>query len=762
MLVVPVYDTLILSDVRIHVDEEVFALAEVKNIKEETSFLIVPIRENKDQNSLTSEDFYDFGVLAEVADVIKLEGHTTLNVDTKERVRISNLSFEKDHIEAEYEVSNVIEDITKEEQKFFLKRFKEYAQDIFKDVPGGAIVNSYIRRWRTINEAATQLGGYLALDPEERFAILAAKSISERYTLLLGGIKELLEIRDINTGIREKMTEEQQTSYKTAAIRRQIRYLEEELNELENGELDEEQLLALRIKKAGMTEEAEKESNRALRRLKMEGMTGHEYGALYDYLDFMTSLAWKDSKKTTGFNIKRARRTLDRGHYGLDKVKKRVLEQIAVNSIKGKQDGSILLFVGAPGTGKTSMGQGIADAMGRKYVRISLGGIRDEAEIRGHRRTYVGAMPGRIMEAMRRAGVNNPVMVLDEVDKLTSEAHGDPASALLEVLDPEQNFAFTDHYMNVPYDLSKVFFVCTANTTDGIPKPLLDRMEVINLSGYTPSEKYQIARRHLLPKAIEQTGLKKEQISIDTKALRAIIADYTMEAGVRGLRRQLDKICRDTAVKLLEEGDHKTVITQENLREILGKKVAHHDEALKKLVAGVATGLAWTQAGGDILFIEAVVTKGSGKLQITGQLGDVMKESAEIAYTLVKAAYQKEKKDFDKIDLHIHVPEGATPKDGPSAGVTLFTALFSLFLKKPVKRKLAMTGEISLRGEVLPIGGLPEKLMAAQRAGVKTVLIPKGNEEDLEEIPDEIKKKLTIIPVGQISEVARESLGIEI
>lgn len=491
----------------------------------------------------------------------------------------------------------------------------------------------------------------------------------------------------------------------------------------------------------------------------MEGGHGSEYGTLYDYLDFMTSLSWKASKQEN-VDIAKARKILDRDHFGLEKVKERILEQIAVNFLKGKQAGSILLFVGAPGTGKTSMGQSIAHALGREYVRISLGGVHDEAEIRGHRRTYVGAMPGRIMEGIKRSGVSNPVVVLDEIDKLAKDYRSDPSSALLEVLDPEQNHTFMDHYLNVPYDLSQVFFLCTANTLDGIPRPLLDRMEVISLSGYTPMEKYHIGRKYLLPKAIEDAGLQKGQVTITQGALKKIIANYTMEAGVRGLKKQLDKICRYSAIQILEKESEKISIKEKDLQEILGNKKASHDEALKKQIPGVATGLAWTQVGGEILFIESVQTEGSGKIQITGQLGDVMKESAEIAYTLVKSHFADSGFAFDKKDVHIHVPEGATPKDGPSAGVTLFTALASLVLKKPVKKKLAMTGEVSLRGEVLPIGGLPEKLMAAQRAGITTVLIPKKNEEDLKEVPEEITGKLSIIPVETIAQVAKESMGV--
>ncbi|MCD7824491.1 MAG: endopeptidase La [Clostridiaceae bacterium] len=761
MLVIPVYDTLILSNVQIHVQEEVFSAAEIENIKNEDTFLIVPIREQKERGSLCADDFYEIGILAQASSVTNADGNLLFQVETGERVRIQDVFVQEDRVDASYEIVVDENDLSPEEAESCLREFKQYAEALVKDVPGNAVIRSYIRRWKTMHEAATNIGGYLALDAEERFAILAENSLKKRYHLLLESIRQMLSIRSVNEEIKNKMTKEQQDAYKVAAIRKQMKYLEEELQELDDENLSEAELFAKKIEAAGMPEEARREADRVLHRFEMEGSSGHEYGTLYDYLDFVTTLSWKEEPEMP-LDLAKARKVLDKEHYGLDKVKKRVLEQLAVTSLKGRQTGSILLFTGAPGTGKTSMGHSIAEAMGRKYVRISLGGIRDEAEIRGHRRTYVGAMAGRIMEGIRRAGVSNPVMVLDEIDKLASEIHGDPASALLEVLDPEQNVSFVDHYLNVPYDLSKVFFICTANSTESIPKPLMDRMEVISLSGYTPVEKYHIARKHLLPKAVKDAGLKKGQVAIQQKALKTIIDEYTMEAGVRGLKKQLDKICRYAAVQLLEQEQEKVVVTEQNLHDILGKKHLHHDEALKKTMPGVATGLAWTQAGGEILFIETLFTKGSGKIQITGQLGDVMKESAEIAFTLAKAVYANQKKDFDKTDIHIHVPEGATPKDGPSAGITLFTALSSLILEKPVKKQLAMTGELSLRGEVLPIGGLPEKLMAAQRAGVKTVLIPQKNVEDLEEIPEEIRKKLTIIPVGKIQEVARESLGVEL
>lgn len=789
MLVIPVFDTLILSNVQINVQEDVFSQEEIDHIKQEDTFLIVPIKEQKERGELTESDFYDVGILAKAVSTVNHEGNALFVMDTQERVRIHDVAVEGSRVEASYEILTDIVDISEQEEHELLMEFKQYAEELVQNLPGGVWMKGYIRRWKNLNEAATNIGSYLDIDDKERFEIMAADSLKKRYHLILEGIRRLMGTKAVREEVSSKMTQEQQDAYKVMAIKKQMRLLEEQLNTLEEDFTSEEEMFAKKIEEAGMPEEAKKEADRVLKRFSMEGSQGHEYGTLYDYLDFVTTLSWKDGEEKK-INLSRAKQILEKDHHGLEKVKKRVLEQIAVTSLKGKQTGSILLFVGAPGTGKTSMGQSVAKAMGREYVRISLGGIRDEAEIRGHRRTYVGAMPGRIMEGIKRSRVNNPVVVLDEIDKLTLDYQGDPASALLEVLDPEQNHSFVDHYLNVPYDLSKVFFICTANTTEGIPEPLLDRMEVISLSGYTPLEKYQIGRKYLLPKAMEETGLEKGQITITQGALKKIISDYTMEAGVRGLRKQLDKICRYAVVKLLEQQDveaeaddagnradlpeealsdekggkiqKKFTIKESDLKNILDKKVASHDLALKKAIPGVATGLAWTQAGGEILFVETVQTEGEGKIQLTGQLGDVMKESAELAYTLVKSHFAKEVGDFGKKDIHIHVPEGAVPKDGPSAGVTLFTALSSLVLKKPVKKKLAMTGEVSLRGEVLPIGGLPEKLMAAHRAGIKTVLIPEKNVEDLKDVPEEITAKLSVIPISTIQDVAKESLGIEI
>ena len=507
-----------------------------------------------------------------------------------------------------------------------------------------------------------------------------------------------------------------------------------------------------------MNEDARRECDKILNRLKQEGKSSPEYGLLYDYLDFMAGLPWKKEEAHT-IDLDRAEAILEDDHFGLSRVKRRIIQQIAVMNLKKQQSGSIILFVGAPGTGKTSIGQSIARALDRKYVRVSLGGVRDEADIRGHRRTYIGAMPGRIIDGIQKSGVSNPVMVLDEVDKLSMSYNGDPASALLEVLDPEQNFSFTDHYLNVPFDLSDVLFICTANSLETIPQPLLDRMEVIQFQGYTPTEKYQIARRHLIPKAMESVGIGEGELQIPDDTLRAVIDDYTREAGVRGLKKRMDVLCRSAAVKIVRGEDTPVVVSKPELRDYLDMQPLHHRKVKDSAKAGVVTGLAWTPVGGDVLYIEVMLTKGSGKTIITGQLGDVMKESAQIAVSLVKHMFPDRAELFEKNDLHIHVPDGATPKDGPSAGVTLTTAIASLVTDIPVPPAVAMTGEVSLQGDVKPIGGLPEKLMAAQRAGVKKVFIPVDNADDLRDAAPEVIEELDIRTVSHTTEILEE-LGI--
>ncbi|MBO5623707.1 MAG: endopeptidase La, partial [Butyrivibrio sp.] len=569
-------------------------------------------------------------------------------------------------------------------------------------------------------------------------------------------VVEFVEVAKVTTDAATAQEQEYKDMYRESAIKKQMEYLQKELDEMHPENLTDIQKFEKKINESGMNEDAEKEARKVLDRLKQEGKNSPETGMLYDYLDFVTGISWK--KQDVEFiDLAQAEMILDEDHYGLEKVKKRIIQQIAVMNLKKEQSGSILLFVGAPGTGKTSIGKSIAKSLGREYVRVSLGGVRDEADIRGHRRTYIGAMPGRIMDAINKSGVTNPVMVLDEIDKLSQSYNGDPASALLEVLDPEQNNTFTDHYMNVPYDLSDVMFICTANSIDTIPEPLLNRMEVINFTGYTPDDKLKIARKHLLPKAMSSMGISEDALNVSDEVLETLIEEYTREAGVRGLRKRLDSLCRGAAVLILKEGKDKLTITKDQLRTDLDMRPVHRETVPKKQNPGVVTGMAWTPVGGDILYIETLFTKGKGNIIITGKLGDVMKESAQIAVSLVKSIFPEKAKLFAENDLHIHVPDGAVPKDGPSAGITMTTAIASLVSGRDVNPQIAMTGEVSLRGLVMPIGGLPEKLMAALRSGVKTVLIPEENEQDLIDVSDVVKENLDIITVKSVQDVLNKT-----
>jgi len=608
---------------------------------------------------------------------------------------------------------------------------------------------------QSMNEVITALSYWLRITSEERYAILAADSVSERTQLEEKALYEYLELAEVQGDAESKQQEDYRDMYREGAIRRQIAYLQKELDEMHPENVSDVQKFEQKINESGMNPEARDEAMKVLNRLKQGSSSETESGIYYDYLDFVTSLSWKP-EPVKHVDLDKARKILDRDHYGLEKVKKRILQHIAVMNLKEEQSGSILLFEGAPGTGKTSIGKSIAKALGRKYVRISLGGVRDEADIRGHRRTYIGAMAGRIMEGIRKSGVSNPVMVLDEIDKVSASYNGDPASALLEALDPEQNNTFTDHYMNVPYDLSNVLFICTANTLDTIPGPLLDRMEVIHFDGYTPVEKLKIAKKHLLKKSMEQMGIQKGQLKISDSVLKTIISDYTREAGVRGLRKRIDALCRDAAVRIEEnETEDPVVITKDDLRKELDMRPMRHLKVPGKQDPGIVTGLAWTQVGGVILYIETLRMKGSGKINLTGQLGDVMKESAQIAVSLVKSMFPEKAEEFDQYDMHIHIPEGAVPKDGPSAGITMTTAIASLVTGKAVDPHVAMTGEVSLSGRVTAIGGLPEKLMAAMQAGVKRVFIPKENEEDLVDVAEEVTNALEIIPVEKVKDVLK-------
>lgn len=752
MITIPFYGLVIVPNVTYYFQKEYFDEISDTTAQKDEQITFIMLKEDKKISEATREDFYPIGA---VGYVDRIDDSGNVAVKVTDRVNFDDIQVEDGKFTLEYSKR---EEITDEDAETAKSEYQEIKARLLKYVnrfQWGIVARNYIMNWDTLDEMAASLSRQLYLSNEEKYRILETDEQSKRHELMKKAVYELIEISNVSEEAKQKQTDNHEKLYREEAIKKQIEVLQKELDEMHPESVTDIRKFELKIADANMNDIARKEAEKILIRMKQEGENSHEYGMLYDYLDFVTSLSWK-KEEYVPIDLKKAEEILDRDHYGLKKPKERIIQQIAVMALNKKQSGSILLFVGAPGTGKTSIGKSVADALGRQYVRVSLGGIRDEAEIRGHRRTYVGAMPGRIMEGIKRSGVSNPVMVLDEVDKLVKAYDGDPSGALLEVLDPEQNATFTDHYMNVPYDLSDVLFICTANSTDTIPEPLLNRMEVIEFQGYTESEKMQIAKKHLLPKAMKNTGIKKVNLRLSDKALHTLISDYTMEAGVRGLKKRLDTLCRQAAVEIVRGDSGKISVTDRNLKQYLDCKPIHHDKVNGKKNPGIVTGLAWTQAGGDVLFIEALFTKGEGKIIITGQLGDVMKESVQIAISLVKSKYPNKAKLFQENDLHIHVPAGAVPKDGPSAGITLTTAISSLVAGKPVNPKVAMTGEVSLQGNVMPIGGLPEKLMAAVRAGVTQVFIPKENVEDLDDVPEEVKEKLELLPVHTCEDVLKK------
>lgn len=708
-----------------------------------------------------ADDLYPVGCAARVLKALKhSSGNYSLILQGLTRIRLDGLTQSAPYLKAK--VAKVeappVEDVEAEALAMSLRDVAKQVIQLMPELPreAGSLIDSI----QAPGALADLVAANLDAPVEEKAQLIETIEVKERIRKVLRLLTRQLEILKMRERINSQIKEEMGKNQREYVLRQQLKAIKEELGEDEGdqGDLDG---LEERIAKANLPSEADSVAKKQLKRLRSMQVGSAEYTVVRTYLDWILDLPWTTSTEDN-MEIMEVRKVLDEDHYGLEKVKKRIVEYLAVRKLKKDKKGPILCLLGPPGVGKTSLGRSIARALGRKFVRVSLGGVHDEAAIRGHRRTYVGALPGQIIQGMKKASTVNPVFMMDEVDKIGHDFRGDPSAALLEVLDPEQNNTFADHYLEIPYDLSNVMFVATANVADPIPPPLRDRMEILEIPGYTRREKLAIARQHLIPKQLEEHGLKEEQVKILDDAVEEIIEHYTREAGVRSLERQIASVIRGVAVKVAE-GDMtpRVIKTEDDLREYLGPVKYTSEVAERTEETGVATGLAWTSVGGEILFIEATRMFGSGKLQLTGQLGDVMKESAHAALSYVRTNAEKYgiPKDFlEKSDIHIHIPAGAMPKDGPSAGVTMFTALVSLLTGIRVRHDVAMTGEISLRGRVLPIGGLKEKTLAAHRAGIKRVLVPERNKADLEEVPKEVRDELEFVIVHKLDEVLAAAL----
>lgn len=763
-IVFPVSYKVLLPDVVTSIHMELFDEALIEYLESDEAVKIaLPLKQNFDRTEKTEDDFYRTGVLFEVISLEKTEKGVQISVKLTDRVEVKEFHAEDGLLLADYDLSPDIDDLDEKSREEMLGYIKKISGEISSKFTGGEQYQKVIDAFHDLNSLMVYLSQFIRLPVNERYELLELQSVKERGLRFMDHMLKHKEMIQLQMQISEKFSERANRYYRESVLREQLKAIQEELNEEKEESSKKEPDYLSKIEEAGMPPEIKEAALEEYRKMEDQGPNKLDYNIIRNYLDLLVQLPWK-KEEAKDMNLEEARRILDEQHYGLQKVKDRIIQHLAVMQLNKNKKGSILLLVGPPGTGKTSLGKSIAEALGRKYTRISLGGVRDESEIRGHRRTYVGAMPGRIIQSIRKAGHSNPVMVLDEVDKLMSGGfHGDPSSALLEVLDPEQNASFTDHYLDLPYDLSDVFFIATANSLESIPGPLLDRMEVIPISSYTIEEKFHIGKDHLLPAVLEEHGLKAGQLVLEDSVLRKIISDYTLEAGVRGLKKQLAALARVTSEKIVSnKGEQPFKVREEDLEEVLGRQVSRHEKAQSDNPPGVVTGLAWTPVGGEILFIEATDMPGNGNVILTGKLGDVMKESARISLSLLKSRLPLNSFNFKERDLHIHVPSGAVPKDGPSAGIALFTALASLVTGNKVDSRLAMTGEITLRGAVLPIGGLKEKLLGAQRAGIKKVLIPKDNLVDLKDVPEEVKEQLTVVAVETVEDVLKETLGISL
>ena len=731
---------------------------------------ILFVSSQKDENILipTPDDYYKVGTVVKIKQMLKIQGDSVrVLVEGMYRASIKEITAEEPYISASVdrlESINMPEDSIEARAmtRVVLNSLNEYAQlatGVRTDIYDLSVIID------DPDALADSIAIQLDIDISKKQKILETLDVRERLTILNGIIFEENQILRLEKKLNEEVEENVKQNQKEYYLREQMKVIQNELGFGEDAVSEAKEWLD-KLDELKLDPKTDEKVRKEINKFTKMVPSSAESGVIRNYVETILSLPWNKSSKTNS-DIKKAEKVLDEDHYGLEKVKERILEYLAVIHLSKGIKGPIICLVGPPGVGKTSIARSIARATGREFVRMSLGGVRDEAEIRGHRRTYIGAIPGRVISAIKDAGANNPVFLFDEVDKIGSDFKGDPASALLEVLDPEQNKEFTDHFLEIPFDLSNVMFITTANTTETIPRPLLDRMEVIDVSGYTEEEKVKIAQKYLVPKQMKAHGLKKKNFAISEKALRDLINFYTRESGVRNLEREIGSLCRKVARKIVAKKAQSYRITPASLENYLGKHRFRYDVVENEREIGVTTGMAWTQVGGDTLFIEAALVPGAGKIELTGQLGDVMQESARTAITYIRSIadeYGIEEDFYKKYDLHVHVPEGAVPKDGPSAGVTMFTSVMSVLLNKPVRKDVAMTGEITLRGKVLPVGGIKEKVLAAHRAGIRTILLPAENKADIDDIPQSVRKQLKFVLLEKADEtlkyVLEESSGL--
>jgi ATP-dependent Lon protease len=728
----------------------------INEANNDSKIIGVVAQKDEEVENPTAKDIYRTGVVARILRVLKMpDGNTTVIIQGKKRFEIDEIVKEEPYLTASIkEVPEARPEIDNKEFPAIIDSIKELALQIIKGSPNIPSEASFaIKNIESSSFLINFVSSNMNLAVEDKQNLLETNDLKERALATLRHMNveyQKLELKnDIQSKVQSDMSQQQREYF----LHQQMKTIQEELGGV--SQEDELEEMKQRAKKKKWGEKVQKHFNKEISKMQRMNPQVAEYSIQRNYLDLFLDLPWNEFSKDK-FDLKRAKKILDRDHYGLDDVKRRIIEYLAVLKLRNDMKSPILCLYGPPGTGKTSLGKSMAEALGREYVRVSLGGLRDEAEIRGHRKTYIGAMPGRIIQSLKKAGTSNPVFVLDEIDKLSIGHAGDPSSALLEVLDPEQNSEFHDNFLEMGFDLSKVMFVATANTLNTIQPALRDRMEIINVTGYTIEEKVEIAKQHLLPKQLEEHGLTKEHIKIAKPQLEKIVEGYTRESGVRGLEKQIAKMVRHAAKNIAMEEEYNVKVTNEDIIEVLGSPRLERDKYENNEVAGVVTGLAWTQVGGDILFIESILSKGKGNLNITGNLGKVMKESATIAMEYMKSNAEELGLDpsiFEKYNVHIHVPEGATPKDGPSAGITMLTSLVSLFTQRKVKKSIAMTGEITLRGKVLPVGGIKEKILAAKRARIKEIILCKENERDIKEIKEDYLKGLTFHYVNDMSEV---------